>query len=71
VDYKSSIQEYAQEVFSQAPVYAVTREFGPDHDKTFEVLLELAHVQTRGLGKSKKAAEQDAAGKALKLLKIC
>lgn len=71
VDYKSSIQEYAQEVFSQAPVYAVTGEFGPDHDKTFEVLLELAHVQTRGLGKSKKAAEQDAAGKALKLLKIC
>jgi ribonuclease III len=71
VDYKSSIQEYAQEVFSQAPVYIVTGEFGPDHDKTFEVSLELAHVQTRGLGKSKKAAEQDAAGKALKLLKIC
>ncbi len=69
VDYKSRIQEYAQEVFSQAPVYTVTREFGPDHDKTFEICLELAHIQTRGFGKSKKAAEQDAAGKALKLLK--
>lgn len=71
VDYKSSIQEYAQEVFSQAPVYTVTREFGPDHDKTFEICLELAHIHTQGFGKSKKAAEQDAAGKALKLLKKC
>jgi len=70
VDYKSGIQEYAQEVFSQAPVYTVTREFGPDHDKTFEVSLELAHIHTQGFGKSKKAAEQDAAGNALKLLKI-
>lgn len=69
VDYKSRIQEYAQEVFSQAPVYTVVREFGPDHDKTFEVSLELAHIQTQGFGKSKKAAEQDAAGKALRLLK--
>jgi ribonuclease III len=70
VDYKSGIQEYAQEVFSQAPVYTVTREFGPDHDKTFEVSLELAHIHTQGFGKSKKAAEQDAAGNALKLLQI-
>jgi dsRNA-specific ribonuclease len=69
VDYKSRIQEYAQEVFSQAPVYTVAREFGPDHDKTFEVSLELAHIQTQGFGKSKKAAEQNAAGKALRLLK--
>jgi hypothetical protein len=71
VDYKSRIQEYAQEMFSQAPVYTVTREFGPDHDKTFEICLELAHIQTQGFGKSKKAAEQDAAGKALALLKNC
>jgi dsRNA-specific ribonuclease len=48
----------------------VTREFGPDHDKTFEVSLELAHIHTQGFGKSKKAAEQDAAGNALKLLQI-
>ncbi len=71
VDYKSRIQEFAQEVFSQAPVYTVTREFGPDHEKTFEICLELAHIQTQGFGKSKKAAEQDAAGKALALLKNC
>ncbi len=54
VDYKSRIQEFAQEVFSQAPVYTVTREFGPDHEKTFEICLELAHIQTQGFGKSKK-----------------
>jgi 3',5'-nucleoside bisphosphate phosphatase len=70
VDYKSSIQEYAQEVFARAPVYTVIRETGPDHDKTFEICLELAHIRTRGFGKSKKVAEQDAAGKALNLLKI-
>lgn len=69
VDYKSSIQELAQEVFCVVPVYTVIQETGPDHDKTFQICLELAHVTTKGSGKSKKAAEQDAAKKALKLIK--
>jgi len=68
-DYKSSLQEYAQEIFATTPVYTVMREMGPDHDKTFEISLELAHITARGFGKTKKAAEQDAAKNAAKLLK--
>ena len=65
IDYKSSLQEYAQEVFATTPTYAVAREIGPDHDKTFEVSLTLDHVIAKGFGKTKKAAEQDAARQAL------
>jgi len=68
-DYKSSLQEYAQEIFATTPVYTVMRETGPDHDKTFEIRLELAHITARGFGKTKKAAEQDAAKNAVNLLK--
>jgi len=44
----------------------VEREEGPDHDKTFYVTVSLAgQVMARGVGKSKKAAEQAAAREAL------
>ncbi len=68
IDYKSSLQEYAQDVFTTTPTYAVAREIGPDHDKTFEVSLTLAHITAKGFGKTKKAAEQDAARQALHVL---
>ena len=68
-DYKSQLQELIQTTQMQLPVYEVVREEGPDHDKTFKVLLKAGELRTEGIGKSKKAAEQDAAGKALELLK--
>ena len=68
-DYKSQLQELIQTTRMQLPIYRVTREEGPDHDKTFRVLLKSGTLRTEGIGKSKKAAEQDAAGKALELLK--
>ena len=37
------------------------REEGPDHDKTFWVSLKVDDVESLGSGKSKKAAEQEAA----------
>jgi dsRNA-specific ribonuclease len=51
------------------PRYAVIREEGPDHDKTFRVELRVLDIATQGSGKSKKAAEQDAARQALDLLR--
>ena len=39
------------------------------HDKTFQVRLQLQQLEAEGVGKSKKMAEQDAARKALELLK--
>lgn len=68
IDYKSGLQEFTQEHFGKTPYYTLAQEKGPDHDKTFEICLNLDTVCTMGTGKTKKAAEQDAARKALALL---
>lgn len=67
-DYKSRLQEVAQTIHGVAPDYKVVRESGPDHDKTFVVRIRVGKVQTQGVGKSKKTAEQEAARKALEIL---
>ncbi len=67
-DFKSRIQEIVQASFKAQPDYHIINETGPDHDKTFEVELVVGDIITRGLGKSKKAAEQAAAQAAVKLL---
>ncbi len=68
VDYKSTLQELAQEKGAVTPQYELVRDFGPDHDKTFEVSLTLLGIASKGLGKTKKAAEQDCAQNALKMM---
>ncbi len=67
-DYKSLLQEYVQEMGHRAPLYTVCGERGPDHAKVFEIKLKVCNIQTTGAGRSKKAAEQDAAENALKRL---
>jgi len=47
------------------PRYTVVHESGPDHDKRFKVQLSINDLTVFGNGKSKKTAEQNAAGKAL------
>ena len=68
-DYKSQVQEFVQVTQQEMPLYTVIHESGPDHDKTFQVRLQLQQLEAEGVGKSKKMAEQDAARKALELLK--
>ena len=68
-DYKSQVQEFVQVTQHEMPIYAVIHESGPDHDKTFQVRLQLQQLHAEGVGKSKKTAEQDAARKALEMLK--
>jgi ribonuclease III len=68
-DYKSQVQELVQMKHQEMPVYTVIHESGPDHNKTFRVRLKVGKTQAEGEGKSKKAAEQDAARKGLELLK--
>lgn len=68
-DCKSQLQELVQVKFKVMPQYKVIHESGPDHDKTFKVRLKVRDLYTEGIGKSKKAAEQDAAQKALEILK--
>ena len=68
-DYKSELQELVQLGRRDIPSYRIVQDFGPDHDKTFAVQLDVCGIQTLGFGKSKKTAEQDAAQKALEVLK--
>ena len=67
-DYKSRLQEYAQTHLKTIPQYRIVDESGPDHAKTFRVELELQGLRVRGVGRSKKTAEQNAAGTALQTL---
>ena len=68
-DYKSKLQELAQEQQGTIPQYTVIREEGPDHDKTFWIALKVFDIEAQGSGKSKKTAEQDAARQAIEILK--
>jgi ribonuclease-3 len=68
-DYKSELQEKIQSVEQQTPTYRLVKETGPDHGKTFTVEVRLGKtVLGRGSGKNKKAAETEAARKALEKL---
>jgi ribonuclease III len=70
-DYKTELQEISQSLFSSPPDYILTGEAGPDHDKSFEVgVLMNGNILGKGRGKSKKAAEQQAARETLKHLKV-
>lgn len=69
-NYKSLLLEYAQANQLEIPRYEVINEYGPGHDKTFEVKAIVDEKERgQGKGKSKKEAEQKAARQALKALK--
>ena len=61
-NYKALLQEFTQAKFKQLPTYRVVEASGPDHDRGFtvEVVLE-DRVLGAGSGKSKRAAEMEAA----------
>jgi len=66
---KGELQEALQERSSEAPRYELTSASGPDHDRMFECAVYHAGVELgRGKGKSKKAAQSEAALAALKTL---
>jgi ribonuclease-3 len=68
VDFKSTLQERLAQR-GELVAYDVTAEHGPPHDRTFEVLATVeAREVGRGTGRSKKAAEQEAAKGALENL---
>jgi ribonuclease III len=68
-DYKTRLQELTQRLYRETPVYTLTDERGPDHEKEFVVELAVGgRVLGRGTGRSKKLAEQAAAMEALAAL---
>jgi ribonuclease-3 len=71
-NYKSALQEYLQAARAGTPVYRVKSESGPDHRKRFLIEVRLKPEDgepgkplARGMGSTKKHAEQDAARRAL------
>lgn len=71
-NFKSALQERLQASGAGAPVYRVKSESGPDHHKRFLVEVRLkgeagqqGKALARGMGRTKKHAEQDAARRAL------
>lgn len=70
-DYKTIFQEYTQKEFKKIPEYSVIEETGPDHSKSFKVVVKLKDkIVSDGIGKNKKMAEQMAAKNACKKLEI-
>mgnify|MGYP004520470637 CR=1 FL=1 len=64
-DYKSKLQELVQ-TDKKSVVYEITKEEGPAHNRRFECVVKVdGHILGKGIGSSKKAAEQDAAKEAL------
>ena len=69
VDYKTLFQEAIQAERSESPTYLIVNESGPAHNKTFEAIVKVENVKLgRGIGKTKKEAEQEAAKDALNKL---
>jgi len=67
---KGELQELLQARSPESPQYHVVSATGPDHDREFECIVEHGGVElARGRGKSKKAAESEAALAALKKLR--
>lgn len=67
-DFKSNLQELLQAAQKPGPVYRVIDEIGPDHEKRFVVQVRTVDGETAGQGRNKKAAEQDAARNALRII---
>ncbi len=68
-NYKSLLQQLAQQRFHAVPAYQVLEERGPDHRKSFKVQAQIREeVFPPAWGRNKKEAEQRAALNALSVL---
>ena len=67
-DFKSRLQEVVAQRHDDVPIYDLAED-GPDHDKWFEATVSVGGaVVGRGGGRSKKQAEQAAAGEAWRVM---
>jgi ribonuclease-3 len=68
-DFKSALQERLHDIGRPEPHYRVVDEKGPDHKKTFVVqVLVQGQIIAEATGRTKKAAQQEAARLALRIL---
>ncbi len=64
-DYKTLLQERLQATHREAPQYSVVETEGPPHQRVFRVEVRWDTGQVRGEGRTIKAAEMEAARRAL------
>jgi ribonuclease III len=71
IDSKTKIQEVIQEKYKVTPIYEIVSEKGPDHEKTFTVVIKIEdNIIGKGTGMSKQKAEEKAAQKGLNYLEM-
>ncbi len=65
-DFKTELQELIQSLHKDTVQYQILEEEGPDHEKQFKIAVMFQGQELgRGIGRSKKQAEQEAARQAL------
>ncbi|WP_420421326.1 ribonuclease III [Simkania sp.] len=70
-NWKAELQDYCQKKYQKPPTYEVIDEKGPDHEKTFYIIVKLdEQVLGKGAGTSKKEAEQMCAQQAIEALEL-
>ena len=71
VDNKTQLQEYSLKMFKELPKYIFHKRTGPQHKPIFKTEVQIPNSKkVSGTGTSKKNAQQNAAEKLLKILKI-
>jgi len=70
-NWKALLQDFSQKQFRTPPVYSVVSESGPDHNKTFKIIVKIkGDAVGSGEGSSKKEAQQNAARDAVEKLGV-
>ena len=71
IDSKTQLQEYSLKKFKELPKYIFQKKIGPQHKPSFKTEVQIPNSKkVFGTGSSKKNAQQNAAAKLLKILKI-
>jgi ribonuclease III len=71
IDSKTLLQEYSLKKFKELPKYNFYKKIGPQHNPLFKTEVQIPNSKKIfGTGYSKKKAQQNAASKLLKILKI-
>ncbi len=69
-NFKGQLLEFSHAHKIEQPVYTVIEQFGPQHEKTYKIKVTVGdNIICNGTGPNKKTAEQEAAKKALSILK--
>ena len=71
IDPKTKLQEFSLKKFKVLPKYTFFKKTGPQHNPLFKTVVEIPNSKKiSGAGSSKKQAQQDAASKLIKILRI-